>query len=209
MNFGYANSLGSRSSTIERHPRNEDSRWDPARYRDSRLYKLWQLAVEATGDPYIGFKVASFWHPSTAHALGYAWLASATLLDALERTVRYYRLMTDKEELVLKESDEEFRLIIENPALGYPTAPEDLDASFAALVYLCRMCYGESFHPLRITRRRQEPPDPAPFEEFFRAPIQSFHAPSDVGRESRRARTARCRRDSRAKLDSTAHVAGA
>jgi AraC-like DNA-binding protein len=143
-----------------------------ARYRDSCLYKLWQLAVEATGDPYIGLKVASFWHPSTAHALGYAWLASATLLDALERTVRYYRLMTDKEELVLKESDEEFRLIIENPALDYPTAPEDLDASFAALVYLCRMCYGESFHPLRITLRRQELPDPAPFEEFFRAPIQ-------------------------------------
>ena len=143
-----------------------------ARYRDSRLYKLWQLAVEATGDPYIGLKVASFWHPSAAHALGYSWLASATLEDALERTVRYYRLMTDKEELILEESDEEFRLIIENPAVDYPTAPEDLDASFAALVYLCRMCYGEPFNPLRITMRRQELPDPAPFEEFFRVPIQ-------------------------------------
>jgi AraC-like DNA-binding protein len=143
-----------------------------ARYRDSHLYKLWQLAVEATGDPYIGLKVASFWHPSTAHALGYAWLASATLLDALERTVRYYRLMTDKEELVLEESDEEFRLIIKNPALDYPTAPEDLDASFAALIYLCRMCHGESFNPLRITLRRQELPDSTPFEDFFRAPIQ-------------------------------------
>jgi len=143
-----------------------------ARYRDSHLYKLWQLAVEATGDPYIGLKVASFWHPSAANALGYAWLASATLKDALERTVRYYRLMTDKEELQLEESGEEFRLIIENPAEDYPTAPEDLDASFAALVYLCRMCYGESFNPLRITMRRQELPDPARFQEFFRAPIQ-------------------------------------
>ncbi len=143
-----------------------------ARYRDSGLYKLWQLAVEATGDPYIGLKVASFWHPSAAHALGYAWLASATLQDALERTVRYYRLMTDKEQLILKESDEEFRLIVENPAVDYPTAPEDVDASFAVLIYLCRMCYGQSFNPLRITMRRPEPPDPAPFVEHFRAPIQ-------------------------------------
>jgi len=143
-----------------------------ARYRDSRLYELWQLSVEATGDPYIGLKVASCWHPSAAHALGYAWLASATLKDALERTVRYYRMMTDKEELILEESNEEFRLIIENPAVDYPTAPEDLDASFAALVYLCRMCYGESFKPLRLTMRRPELPDSAPFAEHFRAPIQ-------------------------------------
>lgn len=143
-----------------------------ARYRDSRLYTLWQLVVEATGDPYVGLRVASYWHPSAAHALGYAWLASATLNDALERTVRYYRMMTDKEELILTESEEEFRLIIENPAADYPTAPEDLDASFAALIHLCRMCHGESFNPLRITMGRPALPDPAPFAEHFRAPIQ-------------------------------------
>jgi AraC-like DNA-binding protein len=147
--------------------------YDPnARYRDTRIYKLWQLAVQATRDPYIGLKVASLWHPSTAHALGYAWLASATLRDALERTVRYFRIMNDKERLILEESDEEFRLIIENPIADYPTAPEDLDASFAALIHLCRMCHGDSFRPLRITMRRPEPPDPAPFTEHFRAPIQ-------------------------------------
>jgi AraC-like DNA-binding protein len=143
-----------------------------ARYRDSRLYELWQLSVEATGDPYIGLKVASYWHPSAAHALGYAWLASATLEDALERTVRYFRMMTDKEQLILEESEDEYRLIVENPAADYPTACEDLDASFAVLVHLCRMCYGESFNPLRITMRRPELPDPAPFAEHFRAPIQ-------------------------------------
>jgi AraC-like DNA-binding protein len=143
-----------------------------ARYPDSGMYKLWQLALQATGDPYIGLKVASYWHPSAAHALGYAWLASATLKDALERTVRYFRMMTDKEHLSLTESDEEFRLIIENPVHDYPTATEDLDASFAALTSLCRMCHGESFNPLRVTMRRPEPPDPILFAEYFRAPIQ-------------------------------------
>lgn len=147
--------------------------YDPnARYRDAKLYDLWQLALEATGDPSLGLKVASHWHPSTAHALGYAWLASATLKDALERTVRYFRIMTDKERLTLEESEEELRLIIENPAEDYPTAAEDFDASFAALISLCRMCHGEAFNPLRITFRRPEPPDPAVFAEHFRAPIQ-------------------------------------
>jgi AraC-like DNA-binding protein len=147
--------------------------YDPnARYLETRLNKLWQSALEATKDPYIGLRVASFWHPSAAHALGYAWLASATLKDALERTVRYFRLITDKERLTLTESDEDFRLIIENPVTDCPTAPEDLDASFAALVRLCRMCYGESFNPLRITMGRPALPDPKPFAEHFRAPIQ-------------------------------------
>lgn len=147
--------------------------YDPnARYRNICIYKLWQLAVQATGDPYIGLKVVSEWHPSTAHALGYAWLASATLKDALDRTARYFRIMNDKERLTLEESDEEFRLIIENPAADYPTAPEYVDASFAALIHLCRMCHGKSFRALRITMRRPQPPDSAPFAEHFRAPIQ-------------------------------------
>lgn len=143
-----------------------------ARYPDSRLYKLWRLAAEATRDPYLGLKVASYWHPSAAHALGYAWLASASLNDALQRTVRYFRIMTDKEKLVLTESDEEIRLVIENPVPDHPTAPEDLDAAFAAIVSLCRMCHGESFNPRRVTMSRSEPPDAGPFAAYFRAPIQ-------------------------------------
>ena len=143
-----------------------------ARYRDAELFKLWQLALEATKDPYIGFKVAACWHPSEAHALGYAWLASSSLKDALERTVRYIRIVTDKEQMTLEESDEELRLVIDNPVADYPTAAEDLDATFAVIVKLCRMCKGDSFNPLRITMHRPEPPDLGPFEEHFRAPIQ-------------------------------------
>lgn len=143
-----------------------------ARYRDASLYRLWTLAVRITKDDCIGLRVASYWHPSAAHALGYAWLASATLKDALERTVRYFRMMSDKEKLTLEESGEELRLIVENPAPDYPTAAEDLDASFAVLINLCRMCHGESFSPLRVTMRRPRPPNPAPLEAHFRAPIQ-------------------------------------
>lgn len=167
-------SYGVDPETLFRRARlDPDKLYNPdARYRDAKLYDLWQLSLEATGDANFGLKVASFWHPSAAHALGYAWLASATLQDALERTVRYFRLMSDKEQLALEQSDEEFRLVFENPVADYPTAPEDVDASFAVLVSLCRMCLGESFAPLRVTMRRPEPPDPVPFSEHFRAPIQ-------------------------------------
>jgi len=150
-----------------------DKLYDPnARYRDADLYKLWTLAVRTTKDSCIGLRVASFWHPSAAHALGYAWLASATLNDALKRTVRYFRMMSDKEKLTLDESGDELRLVVENPAADYPTVAEDIDASFAVLIDLCRMCHGDAFSPSRVTMRRPEPADPAPFRAHFRAPIQ-------------------------------------
>lgn len=160
-----------------------------ARYRDADLYKLWTLAVRTTKDPCIGLRVASFWHPSAAHALGYAWLASATLKDALRRTVRYFRMMSDKEKLRLEESDDELRIIVENPALDFPTAAEDLDASFAVLIDLCRMCHGDSFRPRRVTMRRPEPPDPAPFKAHFRAPIQFAGNEDSVCFDARDANT--------------------
>ena len=81
-------------------------------------------------------------------------------------------MMSDKEQLRLEESDEEFRLVVENPVPDYPTASEDIDASFAAIVRLCRESLGDSFKPLRITMRRPKPANMAPFQEFFRAPIQ-------------------------------------
>ena len=143
-----------------------------ARYRDSHMYRLWQIALEVTADPYLGLKVAECWHPSAAHALGYAWLASATLHDAFERVVRYFRLITDKERLILEESTEEFRLVLENPVADYPTADEDTDAYFATLIVMCRMSYGDSFVARRITMRRPPLPDPGPFNDFFRSPLQ-------------------------------------
>jgi AraC-like DNA-binding protein len=143
-----------------------------ARYRDAQLLQLWRLAIEATRDPHIGLRVAECWHPSNAHALGYAWMASETLKDALERTVRYFRLITDKERLMLEESSEGFRLVVENPVDDYPTADEDYDAYFATVIRLCRMSYGDTFTASRITMRRPPLADSTPFEDYFRCPIQ-------------------------------------
>ncbi|PTT95173.1 AraC family transcriptional regulator, partial [Pseudomonas sp. HMWF031] len=46
---------------------------DPnARYPLSGTTRLWELAVQASGDPAIGLRVSRFVSPTTFHALGYA-----------------------------------------------------------------------------------------------------------------------------------------
>ena len=98
---------------------------DPnARYPDKCVYRLWRLAVEATNNPLFGLEVAREWHPSGAHALGYAWLASSTLRDAFGRLVCYHRVLSDKEWVSLDEGLTETCFVIENPSSDHPTAPE-------------------------------------------------------------------------------------
>jgi AraC-like DNA-binding protein len=143
---------------------------DPdARLSDSTYYKLWRQAVDATGDACFGLTVARFVHPTSLHALGYSWMASENLKDAMERLVRYFRILGNKEYLELEERSRDFRLVLHNPAPEYPTADEDYDASVAILVQLCRVAYGANISPLKIALPRPPPPCPERFSQALGA----------------------------------------
>ena len=56
--------------------------------------RLWRVVDEVVGDPGFGIAVAKQMHGTALHALGYAWLSSATLGEALRRFARYSRVLT-------------------------------------------------------------------------------------------------------------------
>jgi AraC-like DNA-binding protein len=155
-------------------------RWrDPlARFNNAQLDGLWRQAVELVGDPCFGLRAMQCWHPSQAHALGYAWLASDTLMDALERLVRYFRLVTEVAVLELAETSVECRLSL-------PTRPhlevihERTDAFWAVFIGLCRMSAGERFAPAAVHLRRPEPPCAGEYYGLFKAPV-TFGAAVDT-----------------------------
>ena len=60
-----------------------------ARIEVESMNRLWQEAADVIDDPTFGVKMVGFWHPSMIGALGYAWLASTTLRQALGRVERY------------------------------------------------------------------------------------------------------------------------
>ena len=64
-----------------------------ARYSVVAVQKLWALAIEASDDDNFAYHVGCQWRPTTFHALGYSWLASATLDEGLKRIVRYSRVV--------------------------------------------------------------------------------------------------------------------
>jgi len=144
-----------------------------ARYPVASMTRLWRLAQESSGDPCFGLTAAEQWYPTTWHGLGYAWLASATLEEALRRLVRYSAVISTAADFSLVELEDRFRLVLTaHRESGVEPIAVVMDAVTANVVHMCRVTYGEDFNPVRIElghsgmgcRKRRR--------EFFRCPIQ-------------------------------------
>ncbi|WP_271104300.1 AraC family transcriptional regulator [Pseudomonas tohonis] len=153
---------------------------DPnARYPLSATTRLWQLAVQASGDPALGLKISGYVSPTTFHALGYALIASASLREVFERIERYHQVVSDALALQLSRRGERYEFRLQVPEEGPSPAPEAVDAFAAIYVRTCRNRLGRDYAPLAVHLRRPQPVDPAPWHQVFRCPLH-FGAPEDL-----------------------------
>lgn len=139
-----------------------------ARYPYQDVRKVWELAIEESGDPCFALIAARQWHPSNFHALGYAWLASRNLKEALQRLIRYFRVVTtDPEELSLVETDQAYEFLIDTSSVVYRGLDAEYDFVLAILIDACRLSLGEEFNPQRVCLQRSPPSCRDRFADFF------------------------------------------
>ncbi|WP_455211617.1 AraC family transcriptional regulator [Kaarinaea lacus] len=143
-----------------------------ARYSTQQMQQLWRTAVELTGDPTFGIKVASYWHPTTFHALGYSWMASGSLKEAMERAVRYSKVVSDLVQLYFDYVNGAYKFSIGLQIQDTQLVSESIDASAAVFVNMVRLVYGDEIHPILVTLPRAKPAAAKEFSEFFNAPIE-------------------------------------
>ena len=142
----------------------------------SVIRRLWLRAVEVTGNPCIGVDAARHLHPTAGHALGYACLASATLKEAMQRFVRYFRVVNEATRPQLDETDTGFLLHLSFPG-GLPLVPPaNLVGLLASALAMARKSAGEQFAPRCVELMQPAPACAARLEAFFKAPID-FEAP--------------------------------
>jgi len=141
-----------------------------ARIPFDRYDRLRTDAAELTGDPLIGLRSADHVHPSHLGALGFAWMASSSLLTGIKRLVRYGRMVNEYEHWLIDEGPEELVLTVE---LASPVQRIDevTDSLLAGMIALCRLNYGQHLNPNRVTMKRALPQDPGPWFGFFRCPV--------------------------------------
>jgi AraC-like DNA-binding protein len=147
---------------------------EPYRDPDSRLRapairKLWDQCTKLTNNPCFAFEVGMATHPGNLHAVGYAWLASRNVREALERLVRYHRLLSTAMELRIEANETELTLVVE-PFKDWPK--EGVDALTAGIVAMCREITYEDFSPLRIEMTRPQPPCAKQLAKYFLCPVR-------------------------------------
>jgi len=133
--------------------------------------RLWKLAVTHTGDSAFGLEAARRVNQTTFHGLGVAVLASATIRDAMQRLVRYDRLVCDGAALTLSVSEGTACLSL-CPHAGQPACHEASDAVFSLIVRVCRLVTNRTFDLELVRFRRATPEAQRPYQQVFRCPIE-------------------------------------
>ena len=128
-------------------------------------------AIEIIGDPAVGVRSADHIHPSHFGALGYAWMASSSLLTGFRRLQRYGRMFNDFESWLIDEGRDEVAMTLQSSA-PIRRPDEVADAFVAGLTALCRLNYGQQLNPDRVMLVRHAPDDPSPWFGFFRCSVE-------------------------------------
>lgn len=135
------------------------------------LRSLWQTAAEQIDDPCFGLKGVEIWHPSDISALGYAWLTSATMRDALDRFKNYITIATEFYQFRLEETKSSYELIFDfkdKKTLNMAQA----DASMAIVMEMCRVNLDHDASPILVTLTHSEPECRNAYYSYYGCPIK-------------------------------------
>lgn len=120
----------------------EATRNPNARYPDPGLNRLIELAASASNDPAFGLLTGRHIAPTSLHALGFSLLASDTLRAALQRLVRYFRIVSDATEFEIEKNKKDYTVRISFLSI----VPEErVDFTVVVLLELCRQLLGPEF----------------------------------------------------------------
>ena len=142
------------------------------RYPVTKMQTMWRLAVERSGDPCFGLTVAEHMQPQVFHGLGFVWMSSDTLLDALRRLIKYQRLISTIADFSLDESTDQVQLVIDTRSECGSIEPAVIDAATGVFVRLCRLAMCRPLNPVRLTLKRSEPACSDRFGTFFQSPVE-------------------------------------
>lgn len=130
--------------------------------------RLWALVAARSGDPAFGLHFAQQLEVGTFEALDYAMWASATLADAIERIVRFHRLIGDDLLLRVVQRGGTARLVRE---CLHDVAPR-AESFVTFLVARARSLVAKLPDPREVRFRHPPPRDLRPYRAFFRCPVR-------------------------------------
>jgi len=142
-----------------------------ARYPTSMMIDLTRALVNKTGDECIGLTIGRHVRPTTFHALGYAWLASTSLLGAFRRLARYDRIVSTADTITIAPGDGSYALIFGHRDASVEARPVGIDCLFMALITMCRWIGEPDVAPLEVQLKHEAAGRAGEYAAAFAAPV--------------------------------------
>jgi AraC-like DNA-binding protein len=146
-----------------------------ARVPMDAVEKIVSEGARQSGDANFGLRETQFFRPSHFGALGFAWLASATLRMAFERMSRYATLINSDLRVEMETGEDGIRVVVSNKSPSVNRYIRE-QGQLAILMKSCRIIAGEKFNARKVFMQQPEPKDSSAFFEYFRCPVV-FGAP--------------------------------
>jgi AraC-like DNA-binding protein len=140
----------------------------------SAVDRVWQLAVEATGDPCIGLHIVDDMNPAVYRSLGVALLCSSSLRDFCQRFERFFAVISTLETVSFEEG-REYAVLTDRREVEYSKETVGCHAdAFSAFVFkFVRLLYRPdyAFHKVQLG---WTPPEEHQhrYPEFFGCPVE-------------------------------------
>jgi AraC-like DNA-binding protein len=147
-----------------------------ARFPVYAINRLWQIAIHETKNPCLAYEIAPLIEPRMLHAMGHAWIVSRTLIEALQRLVRYHHMLSTNADIKLESAQGTWLFM----ASHHESPGEDFtDGLLAFSLHMCRQAYGDDLTPLQVQLIRAQPIDASPIENFYRCQVE-YNCPENV-----------------------------
>ena len=154
---------------------------DPdARVPVSKQIALWHLIARHAPDPGFGIRLGASLEVRKLGLVGYTMYYSSTLGQALERLVRYSRVVNEALRLTLESRGTHVVLSVSDPYDLGPGLQCALDSRLAMVVSTAREITGRDIVPVKVTFPLGPPKTLTHHESFFRCPIEFLQPSTSV-----------------------------
>ncbi|VVN72791.1 AraC family transcriptional regulator [Pseudomonas fluorescens] len=135
----------------------------------STIYRLLDLAAQASGDPNIGLRSAEHFHPGMFQIVGYTMMSSSNLKNAFERLTHFSPLIGTGFTMLVVQEQQHYRLAtFDHHQRGSIKPRQYTDASLAALLGVYRWLGGnKSSRPLSVEFSYPQPKDIHEHQQLF------------------------------------------
>jgi AraC-like DNA-binding protein len=142
------------------------------RFESDQLSRLWNVIAETTGNPAIGLASSDRPRPSSLDMLTYTMMTAPNLLGALQRFVRYVRIISDATTFTLEDGEggQWMRLSIAGGELPVPR--QRYEFILITILNICRWIASKTVNPLLVELAHDQPLDTAPYASAFACPVR-------------------------------------